>query len=70
MVRGRSVPRVIRASKAPRPVLPDPFSPTSPDYAERAAYHAVDVGEGVVRVDCGTPVGLVQDILKDAPPNT
>lgn len=55
-----------RTSRA-NPPLPNPYSPSSPQFAERNQAHPADLGGGMVRVDIGKPAGLVRDILRDNP---
>lgn len=38
-----------------RPAGPNPHDPSSPGYAERSATHVTDLGNGMVRIDVGTP---------------
>jgi hypothetical protein len=37
-------------------VGPDPYDPTSPDYAQRHRSHATEMIGGMVRVDMGEPI--------------
>lgn len=51
--RGRNLTRRVR----PRNVTAGPnlYDPSSPGYAERSATHVTDLGNGMVRIDVGTP---------------
>jgi hypothetical protein len=48
--RGEALRRETTAS------LPDPYSPSSPDYRQRTAETVTEVGNGLSRVDLGEPL--------------
>jgi hypothetical protein len=50
--------------RKPNRNLPNPMGPGSPDFATRNAQVSADIGGGIMRVDVGSPAGLVRDLTR------